>query len=44
MKNGSYVHMKNGFYILRSKFLSDDWMSQRDFLQLDQHVDESKSW
>lgn len=27
-----------------SKFLSDDWMSQRDFLQLDKHTDESKSW
>lgn len=27
-----------------SKFLSDDWMSQRDFLQLDKNTEDSKSW
>ncbi|GFO11076.1 cystathionine beta-synthase, partial [Plakobranchus ocellatus] len=27
-----------------SKFLSDDWMSQRDFLELEQQLEPSKEW
>ncbi|RUS77921.1 hypothetical protein EGW08_014317 [Elysia chlorotica] len=27
-----------------SKFLSDDWMSQRDFLELEQQMEPSKEW
>ncbi|XP_048254534.1 cystathionine beta-synthase-like isoform X3 [Haliotis rufescens] len=27
-----------------SKYLSDDWMSQRDFLELDRQVEPSKEW